>query len=197
MCCIWALNPVHAKTKTPIFYSEIVAKSARFYYWMMNAHLQHRRRHHCCPDDGSKLCYWNWNQWRYKEDEKETMKNAQKSHSGNLTLFIALPHFRRKLRMRRKQKTRKSIVIHIHLFITYWNFPIGIRSSSTAISSLVCSMIFIYFSIDVCMKFFPMKCRVESAYSFLWITGNKCKKPIRMSCRSANDFKTFGWVGLA
>lgn len=78
MCCIWALNPVHAKTKTPIFYSEIVAKSARFYYWMMNAHLQHRRRHHCCPDDGSKLCYWNWNQWRYKEDKKRNDEKCAK-----------------------------------------------------------------------------------------------------------------------
>lgn len=44
----------------------------------------------------------------------------------------------------------------------------GIRSSSTAISVLVCSIIFMYFSIEVCIKFFPMNCRLLSTYSFLW-----------------------------
>lgn len=74
MCCTWALNPVHAKMKSPIFYSEIAAESVRFYYWMMNVHIPHRR-HHCYHDDGSKLCYWNWNQWRFKEKWREKKNN--------------------------------------------------------------------------------------------------------------------------
>lgn len=54
--------------------------------------------------------------------------------------------------------------------LTYWNFPIGIRSSSTAISVLVCFMICIYCSIELCMKFLPMycRCRFTSTNSFLY-----------------------------
>lgn len=72
---------------------------------------------------------------------------------------------------RQKKIAEILLLFDIHLFITYWNFPIGIRSSSTAISVLVCSIIFMYFSIELCIKFFPMYCRLESAYIFLWING--------------------------
>lgn len=165
MCCTWALNPVHAKMKTPIFYSEIVAESVRFYYWMMNAHTQHRR-HHCYPDDDSKLCYWNWKQYRWRKTENRRKRMHKKMHSKELNIIYRTATISNEA-VNNGSKCGNSVVIHMHLFITYWNFPIGIRSSSIAISSLVCSMIFMYFSIDVCIKFFPMKWRFESGYSLL------------------------------
>lgn len=100
--------------------------------------------------------------------ERKKMKNAQKSHFKEFNIIYRTATFSNEAADSvSNKKNRNSIVIHIHLFITYWNFPIGIRSSSTAISSLVCSIIFMYFSIEVCIKFFPMKCRLGSAYNFL------------------------------
>lgn len=69
------------------------------------------------------------------------------------------------------QKYFQNYALHTNeVHKTYWNFPIGIRSSSTAISVLVCFMICIYCSIELCIKFFPMycRCRLTSTNSFLY-----------------------------
>lgn len=147
MCCTWALNLVHVKKTSPTFYCEIAIELLRPYYWNMNVRIRHPRNYH---GDDLKTSDWNCGRIRIKrvcvrerEGEREKNRTKYKSNNSNKLSIIF-------------NASVSLCTEYARLCKTYWNFPIGIRSSSDAISVFVCFMICIYCSIDVCMKFFPI-----------------------------------------